>query len=57
MKKLKTSIKQSHTASSQKGMGDNYGTGLKNKVGKVIEGLGVKPVSNKKLGVPPKKLA
>jgi len=58
MKKLKSTLgKQSHTSPNKIGMGDNYGTGIKAKVGKVLEGMGMKTMSNKKLGVPPKKLA
>ncbi len=50
-------IKQAHTPKSQIGMGDYYGTGVKNKVGRVREIIGTDKISNKKLGKPPKSLA
>ncbi len=56
MKKNKAPL-QAHTPKSQIGMGDYYGTGIKNKVGKVREIIGVDKISNKKLGKPPKSLA
>ena len=46
-----------HTSSSQKGLGDYYGTGFRNKIGKVIEGEGRNPLPNVKLKKPPKSLA
>lgn len=49
--------KTAHTSPSQLGMGDNYGTGFKAKVGRIRSGMGVNPVSNLKLGKPPKSLA
>lgn len=49
---------QSHTAKTKYGMGDYYGTGTKNPMGKVRGGtVGMKSVSKKKLGKPPKSLA
>ena len=56
MKKSK-SPHENHTSSSKIGMGDSYGTGIKAKVGKVRDVMGLKAMTNKKLGVPPKKLA
>lgn len=54
-KSSKPKLKQSHTAFTTKGMGDYYGTGKKNSVGKMRSGsVGITPVSKKKLGTPPK---
>jgi len=50
-------IKQSHVAPTKYGMGDNYGTGIKNPMGRMREGIGMYPVSKKELGTPPKSLA
>jgi len=46
-----------HTPKSSIGMGDSYGTAIKNPVGRIIEWEGVKvtPKSNK--GKPPKSMA
>lgn len=46
----------SHTQNTQYGMGDNYGTGVKSKVGTMREGVGV-PNLGKKLKNPPRNLA
>lgn len=56
MKKIKP-LKNSHTPNTKKGMGDFYGTGVKNPMAKSIEimGMTMKPV--KKSGTPPKSLA
>lgn len=56
MKKAK-GLKSAHTSNSKIGMGDYYGTGIKNKMGRTREVIGVKPLSMKKLGKPPKSLA
>jgi hypothetical protein len=49
--------KQSHTANTKYGMGDNYGTGVKNPLGKMREGMGMQTLTKKKLGTPPKSIA
>lgn len=50
--------KFSHTANTQYGMGDNYGTGIKQKVGRMREDqLGFQSITPKKLKTPPKSLA
>lgn len=64
MKKLKSSHTSSsqgssssgdwHVNKSSMGMGDYYGTGIKAKLGRVIEGAGMKAISSRKLGIPPK---
>ena len=46
-----------HVANTKYGMGDYYGTGVKNKVGKMREGVGNRPVSPSKLKSPPRSLA
>lgn len=50
-------LKNSHTPNTKYGMGDYYGTGVRNPLGKVKEGLGVVQVKSKKLKKPPKTLA
>lgn len=49
--------KFAHTANTKFGMGDNYGTGVRQKLGKMVEGMGVKEISKKGLKKPPKALA
>lgn len=46
-----------HVSHSSMGMGDYYGTGVKQKIGKMREGMGMKPLSKAKLGKAPKSLA
>ncbi len=43
-----------HTANTKYGMGDNYGTGIKAKLGKMREGTGMATLNRKQLGTPPK---
>lgn len=51
-------IKPVHTPKSSKGMGDFYGTGHRNPLGKIRTGFGdTIPMSKKKLKSPPKSLA
>lgn len=62
-------MKQAHTSKSKPsadwhcsrnsvGMGDNYGTGVKNKIGKMrSDSVGIVPVSKKGLNRPPRSLA
>lgn len=49
--------KSAHTSSSKVGMGDFYGSGVRNKIGKMRDGLGIKDISPKRLSKPPKSLA
>ena len=49
--------KQAHTANTKYGMGDNYGTGVKNPLGKMREGMGMQTLTKKKLGTAPRSLA
>jgi len=47
-----------HTPKSQRGSGDYYGTGVKQKVGRIREDFIIgNPPSNHSLGKPPRKLA
>lgn len=47
-----------HTQNTQFGMGDNYGTGIKAKLGKIRgDTVGMVKVSPKKIKTPPKSLA
>lgn len=47
----------SHTANTKYGMGDNYGTGIRQKLGRVRDGtVGMANLSKKQLGKPPKNL-
>ncbi len=54
MKKAK-GLKQAHTSNQKFGMGDFYGVGVKNKVGRVNDSY-MNPKS-KNIGKPPKSLA
>lgn len=50
-------LKQSHTSSAKIGMGDSYGSGVKNPIGKIRDISMSKPVKKSKIGKPPKSLA
>lgn len=54
---VKTNRKQAHTPKSPKGMGDYYGTGVVQPLGKMRSGIGQATLSTKKLKRPPKSLA
>jgi hypothetical protein len=55
IKSNKSKTKFAHESSNKFGMGDNYGTGIKNKIGKVRDNYdGMNNLSKKKLGTPPK---
>lgn len=49
--------KEAHTAPTKYGMGDYYGTGIKQKMGRVRDNYVDYPVASKNLGKPPKSLA
>lgn len=49
--------KQAHVANTKYGMGDHYGQGIKAKVGRMREGMGMVQLSKKQMGTPPKSLA
>tara|TARA_R110000868_G_scaffold121883_4_gene323356 strand:- start:7093 stop:7269 length:177 start_codon:yes stop_codon:yes gene_type:complete len=58
MKPLNPSkVYAAHTSKTKKPMGDYYGTGIKQKVGKSRSDSMANPVPKSKLGVAPKKLA
>ena len=55
-KKIKTN-KENHVSNSKVGMGDHYGSGIKNPVGTIRDVMGVTNVKPKNLSKPPKSLA
>lgn len=55
--KIPANRRTAHTAPTKMGMGDHYGSGIKNKVGKLREFGEDKVLSGKKLKKPPKSLA
>lgn len=57
MKKEVKTPKFVHTSDSKRGMGDYYGSGIRNPVGKSIDVFQTAPVKAKKIGKPPKSLA
>ncbi len=57
MKKAKSKSNLAHTPKSSYGMGDYYGTGIKQPIGKVRDVMGYKPGKSTKMGKPPKSLA
>lgn len=46
----------SHTANTKYGMGDNYGTGVRAKIGIMREGTGMSTLSKKQIGTPPRSI-
>lgn len=57
MKKVKAP-KTAHTSNSKKGMGDYYGTGIKQNIGRMREdSMGIIAATPNKLKKPPKSLA
>ena len=56
MKKVK-SLKESHTSPNKIGMGDYYGTGVRNPIGKPKEVFNEKAGKSRNLGKAPKSLA
>ena len=56
MKKVNRGLKTAHTSNSKIGMGDCYGSGIRNPVGRIRDGMGM-PLSRKKVKTPPKSLA
>lgn len=54
----KSKLKTAHTANTQKGMGDYYGSGIRAKFGKIREdSVGMTTITAQKLKKPPKSLA
>ena len=56
MKKIKTN-KQVNASNDKMGMGDHYGSGIKNPVGTIRDVMGITNVKPKSLGKAPKSLA
>lgn len=57
-KKSKKPYKTSHTAGSQKGLGDYYGTGIVAKLGRMRDdSMGMHQITPAKMKTPPKSLA
>ncbi len=55
VKSIKSKTKFAHESSNKYGMGDNYGTGIKNKMARSRDNnIGMTNLSKKKLGTPPK---
>lgn len=53
--KNRTKNVEAHTSPTRFGMGDHYGSGYKQKMGRLRDDtLGYIPVSRKKMGTPPK---
>ena len=46
-----------HVSNTSMGMGDYYGTGIRAKIGKMREGMGMQEITPKKMKTPPKSLA
>ena len=55
-KKIK-GLKNAHASNSKYGMGDYYGSGIKNNTGRIIDGFGIDKLPAKKMKNPPKSLA
>ena len=54
----KTRHKEAHTDNTKYGMGDYYGTGFKNPIGRMRSpGVGYRPVNPEQMAKPPKSLA
>jgi hypothetical protein len=56
MKKARPT-KSAHTPKTKIGSGDYYGTGIKNKIGRIIDVTGYNDIPKSKLKKPPKSLA
>jgi hypothetical protein len=56
MKKLKPA-KEWHSSNQKFGMGDYYGSGIKNPMGRIRENMIMQPVKPSKIKKPPKSLA
>lgn len=57
MKLGKVKHKQDHVMPTKYGMGDNYGTAIKAKIGKMRSGVGQVAIGPAKMKKPPKSLA
>lgn len=50
-------VKEAHVSNTNKGMGDYYGTGIRNPIGKPIDIFGMGSTNVKSTNKPPKSLA
>lgn len=57
MKKEVKTPKFVHTSNSKQGMGDSYGSGIRNPIGRSIDVFQSAPIKAKKIGKAPKSLA
>lgn len=58
MKKLTKKTKEWHSSPNKIGMGDYYGTAIKQKTARLRDTYSeISPMTNKKMGTPPKSLA
>lgn len=55
--KPKTKRNQAHTSKSPKGMGDYYGSGIRQKIGRIRDSYLSNEIKGKDLGKPPRSLA
>lgn len=55
--KIKGSLKTAHTSNSPKGSGEFFGSGIKNKVGRIRSMYSINSGPSKTIGKPPKSLA
>lgn len=54
----KTAKREAHTSPTKFGMGDSYGSGVRNPIGKMrSDSVGFRPVIGSKMKKPPKSLA
>lgn len=52
---VKTRHKEAHSANVKYGMGDHYGTGIRQPFGRMRgDSVGMRPVPKGKIGIPPK---
>ena len=56
--KIKKGSPEAHTSKSKVPFGDNYGTGIRQKIGRMRgDTVGYRPASKKQMGTPPRSLA
>lgn len=53
----KAKTRQAHTSPMIKGMGDHYGSGIRAKIGRMRDGMGMKDIDPAKLKTPPRSVA
>lgn len=55
--KASNKYKQAHTDNTKYGMGNYYGTGIRAKIGRMREGVGMQEITPKELKTPPRSVA